>query len=380
MFPQRLEERRVWLRNGFSQSVRYAIDQRAHLFLQVGDLFDIPEPRNAERQFGAEALADLRAAGVRCLGIGGNHDTPRIRSAGAPATPQGTYARLGGLRLLGDPAAGVGDWASGRGDIDSEIFEIDGTRVAIGGITPDPTAAPGSDPLEGVEWRPDADVTLLLIHGSLQGHVFPGAPEPVIRRETVERLGLNLLLVGHVHKFATFRWGATTVVVPGATEHLTFGELESRPGFVYLELEPGRIPEVRHVPVEPQPRLQLTILSSELATGDPAERAKERLEVLGDRETMVRVSFEGPISRQRYHDLRLRELAEFGAARCFYLDLNTTGLYVEDDLPRMAARSGRLSPREELLRYGEEVRDAAATAEERVLVEEAIQAILSEYE
>src|SRR5512133_14883 len=102
MFPQKLEERRARLRRGFAGAVEYALEQRAHMFLLVGDLFDTPEPRNAERQFVAEVLADLRAAGIACLGIGGNHDTPRTRGILAPATPHGTYARLGGLRLLGE--------------------------------------------------------------------------------------------------------------------------------------------------------------------------------------------------------------------------------------------------------------------------------------
>lgn len=382
MLPQRLEERRAWLRRGFAAAVDHALREKAHLFLQAGDLFDAPEPRNVERQFVAQALAELRAAGVRCLGISGNHDTPRVRGGGGSASPQATYAPLGGLRLLGDGASGrVGEWGSGGvGDVDMEILDIDGVRVAVGGMAPDPTAVPGSDPLEGLAWRPDAGISLLLVHGSLQGHIYPGAPEPIIRRETVERLGADCLFVGHVHTFAALRWGTTSVVVPGATERMTFGELAARPGFAYLEMEPGRAPEIRHVPGKSQPRRQLTILSSELATGDPAEAVKARLEAVCDHDAMVRLSMEGPITRQRYHDLRLREVAEFGATRCFFLDLDTSGLYVDDDLPRAAARSGRLSPREELLRFGEEARESAATVEEQGLTDEAMQAILSEYE
>src|SRR5450756_706029 len=99
MLPQRLEERRAWLRRGFAAAVDHALREKAHLFLQAGDLFDAPEPRNVERQFVAQALAELRAAGVRCLGISGNHDTPRVRGGGGSASPQATYAPLGGLRL-----------------------------------------------------------------------------------------------------------------------------------------------------------------------------------------------------------------------------------------------------------------------------------------
>jgi hypothetical protein len=161
---------------------------------------------------------------------------------------------------------------------------------------------------------------------------------------------------------------------------MTFGEADTRPGFVYLELEPGRPVEISHIPVEPQPRRQAVLASGELDADDPAGSVKRCLDELCGRDALVKLCLEGPITRQRYHDLRMRELAEHGAARCFFLDLDTTGLYVEDDLPRLAIRTGRLSPREELIRYGQEVRDATGTAEERALIDQAMAAILGEYE
>ncbi len=391
MFPQRLEERRAWLRRGFAAAVDYALEQRAHLFLQVGDLFDSPEPRNAERQFVAEALARLRAAGVHCLGIGGNHDTPRARSGYPLATPQGSYDRLGALRLLGaSRTKDLGLRTEGKGlspqssvlspGLDAEILDIEGVRVAVGGMMPDPTAPAGSDPLEGVVWRPEADIALLMLHGSLEGHVYPGAPEPIVRRQTVEQMeGVDYLLMGHVHRFAAFAWGRKTVIVPGATERMTFAEAEARPGFVWMEAEPGRMLSLQQVAVECQPRLQLVIPTSELAEGDPAEVAKSRLEGICRREAMVRVSLEGPITRQRYHDLRLRELVEYGMGRCLFLDLDTTGLYVEDEQQPSSARGGRLSQREELLRFARERWQAAENQQERDLIEEATQLILEEY-
>ena len=428
MFPQRLEERRAWLRRGFAAAVDFALEQEAHLFLQVGDLFDSPEPRNLERQFVAEQLARLRAAGVVSLAIGGNHDTPRGRNGQPLATPLGSLARLGGLRLLGDPATRTEDpglrtepsalgtrdqrtagetpalpaspiahhsalrtqnpeprtsslspRSSVLGPIDTELLDIDGVRVAVGGLALDPTAPAGSDPLEGLEWRPEADIAVLLLHGSLEGHVYPGAPEPIARRRTVERLeGVDYLLVGHVHRFATFRWGGRTVVVPGATERMTFAEMDGRPGFVYLEAEPGRLVTLRQVAVECQPREQLVIPTSELGES-PAEEVKARMEAVCRRDAMVRVSLEGPISRRCYHDLRLRELAEYGAARCFFLDLDTTGLHVEDARQPSAARGGRLSQREELARFARERWEAATSRQERDLIEEATRAILEEY-
>lgn len=386
MLPNRLEERRAWLRRGFAGAVDCALERRAHLFLQAGDLFDTAEPRNVERQFVAHQLARLRAAGIPCLAIGGNHDTPRSRNGRAPATALGTYARLDGLRFLGETVHEEQDRnsqlspLSHGAQVDAEVLAIEGVRVAIGGIAPDPTAPAGSDPLQGLEWRPGADVSVLMLHGSLEGHVFPGAAEPVVRRESVERLeGIDLLVAGHVHRHSSFRWGRCTVLVPGATERMTFGEIEDQPGFVYMELEPGRVSVLEQVAVDSQPRRSLSIPTSLLDEGDASAQVMARLEPLCDPGTMVHISLEGPISRQRYHDLRLRELVEFGAARCFFLDLDSSGLYVEDGPVPDSARGGRLSQREELIRYAAECREAADSDRERGLFDEALLEILEEY-
>ena len=381
MLPQRLEERREWLRRGLDTAVEYALDHQAHLFLQVGDLFNSTEPRNVEREFVAGALARLGNAGIRSIGITGNHDTPRVRSARRVATPQGSFARLGGLRLLDETTAGRDGAALTRDNtVDADTFEIDGVRVSVGGLAPDPTLPAGSDPLEGLEWRPRADIAILMLHGSLEGHIYPGAPEPVVRRHSVEALdGVNCVLVGHVHRYAAMRWGDKAVVVPGSTEWMTFGETGDQPGFVYMEMEPGGPVSLQHLEVDPQPRRQLAIETTRLDEDNPAEVLKAALEAVCRPDTMVRLSLRGPITRKRYHDLKLREVAEFGSARCFFLDLDTTNLYVEDELRLPEARGGKLSQREQLVMYAEESLAAAETESERELIGEATRAILEEY-
>src|ERR671929_185239 len=122
--PRQLEARRAWLRRGWEAAVACALERGAHLFLQAGDLFDTPDPRNAERVAVAAALARLNAAGVGCYAIGGNHDTPRQRMDHGGASPQAVYAQLGGLALL-----------DGRGAIATRLQAVGDWRVAIGGLS-----------------------------------------------------------------------------------------------------------------------------------------------------------------------------------------------------------------------------------------------------
>src|SRR5919199_49963 len=206
----RLEERRKVLRRAFRRAVDHAIDIKADFFLQCGDLFDNVDPRNAERSFVAGCLADLRAAGVTTLAVGGNHDVPRQSTEQGGFLAADLYARLGGL------------------------------RIAIGGLCWDASSSFGEDPLEEIDF-PDppegrADWKLLLMHANVEGHTYPGAFEPVVKRETIARLDADFLLPGHVHARTHFQVGGTHVLVPGATERMYFEEFGHGPGFAVLEL------------------------------------------------------------------------------------------------------------------------------------------------
>ncbi|HET8844539.1 MAG TPA: metallophosphoesterase, partial [Ktedonobacteraceae bacterium] len=98
--PTKLTERRRRLGLAFKQAVSAAIERRADIFIQAGDLFDTIDPRNKERDFVAEQLQRLQAAGIRPFGVSGNHDTPRQRIEQGGLAPQSIYARLSGMHFF----------------------------------------------------------------------------------------------------------------------------------------------------------------------------------------------------------------------------------------------------------------------------------------
>ena len=95
--PTKLAERRRRLGLAFKQVVDAAIERRAHLFIQAGDLFDSVDPRNRERDFVAEQLKRLQSAGIHTFGVSGNHDTPRQKTEQGGFAPQNIYHRLNGM-------------------------------------------------------------------------------------------------------------------------------------------------------------------------------------------------------------------------------------------------------------------------------------------
>jgi len=377
----RLDERRRRLRLAFRRAVDKAIDLKAAFFLQCGDLFDTVDPRNAERSFVATCLADLRAAGVQALAVGGNHDSPRQSTEHGGFLAADLYARLGGLRLFDDSE-----------EIEFELFERHGQRVAIGGLCWNATNSFGDDPLAGKpfpdppEGRPDWKV--LLTHSGLEGHIFPGSHEPMIRKESIVNLDADILLAGHVHARTHFEAGGTHVLVPGATERMHFEEFGNDPGFLVVELHPNGRMTHDWVTFAAQPRCRINVTGHELTPQpiglraqslDPTDALIERIEQHRDPDCITTLFIEGRLPREVYRALDLVRAQEAGAEASFFFDIDTTMLELENELGESSARGVRLSQEEELQEVAAELRNGAVTDDERRLINLGLNRVLAYY-
>ena len=377
----RLEERRKVLRRAFRRAVDHAIQVKADFFLQCGDLFDNVDPRNAERSFVAGCLADLRDAGVTALAVGGNHDVPRQSTEQGGYLAADLYARLGGLRLFGEPDA-----------VQYEVFEREGLRIAVGGLCWNASSSFGEDPLEEIGF-PDppegrADWKLLLMHANVEGHTYPGAFEPVIKRETIAHLDADYLLLGHVHARTHFQVGGTHVLVPGATERMYFEEFGHDPGFLVLELGPQGHSRHEWVTFRAQPRCRLKVTAHELSPEpfglrppeqDPTEFILERLRARGDADCLATLALEGVLPREVYRALDLNLVQEEGAKLFFFFDIDTSQLQLQDEFGQTGERGVRLSQVDELRVTAAAMRDAAQSSQERRTVERALHHVLALY-
>ncbi len=371
MAPQRLRIRRQSLRQGFHQAVDYAIEHHVDFFLQAGDLFDTPDPRNLDRGFVAFELERLRTAGVQAYGIGGNHDTPKQVTDQGGALPQKVYAELGALNLFD---------ADG---IPSATVIVDGIRVAIGALPWSPLVGLGQDPLQTIEWSPDADVGIFLFHHSVEGHIFPGANEVIVTRASLDRLhSTDLVVAGHVHHGADWRMGRLQVLIPGATERMTFGETGD-PSFTVVEIVPGAgVVALERIKVPFQPRRTVTVRTSDLnpADGELCAAIIRRIESSFTPDAMLRLFLEGPVTRESYRELDFARLYEFGFSHAFHFDVDASQLFVQDQFGQSAAGGVRISQREELTVCADEFLAAADDGDERDLLAETKQAILAYYE
>lgn len=385
--PQRRAERRARLRAGFEAAVNTAIERRARLFLQLGDLFDTPTPSNEDRAFVAAALERLSHAGIVCVGIGGNHDTPRMLTEQGGAAPQRVYEALHGMRYFPRHDA-----------LAPALYTFGHLRVAIAGLSNNPVAAPGSDPLQGVAIEDPEDalgaahVALLLLHAGIEGLCRPSEGERIVSRTSIDALPpvFTGIIAGHIHRYARERIGRRMAVVTGATERMEFGAPKDSSGFVWMELDERGVRRIEQILTPEQPRADLLVPTARLWPGGapmhtrldaqttletepshekeslaalsedlyeqaraglnghahavdalgrywqarvaapdespPLDIIKEALAGVCSPETMVRLRLAGPLTRDQYHELALRDILLFGQQHAFSFDLDTSGL------------------------------------------------------
>jgi DNA repair exonuclease SbcCD nuclease subunit len=368
MGPAVLAERRKRIRDRWRDAVNYALNHDCHFFLQAGDLFDMPDPRTTELVAVAHDFRRLHEAGIRVFCIGGTHDVHRMSTTGVLA-----------LRIYHE--AGHAHVFTSAVDPAPVVTEVDGLRIAVGGLSVSHTFGRGDDPLEGVTYDADADFKILLMHYGVEGIIHPDAAEPILSKDSLSKAGVDLVCVGHVHDYKRIALGGTTVIVPGSTERHTFGEKGVQPGFFYLEVGRRGLEKAEHVDAVPQLMREETVKTTELPDDAPTEGLKERIREISNHDQMLKVVLRGTMAPDTFHKLRIRDAYILGVESNFYFDLDSRALHVSDG-PRLApddAGSASISQRQEIADVANELMRLAQSEEERALYQEARERILATY-
>jgi len=365
---KQLAERRARLRKAFEQVVDFAIAKKAHLFLQCGDLFDRESPPPAELTFVAQQFQKLREAGIRIYAISGNHDMP---TASDGATPVRIYDALRAVHVF-----------SKRTEIEFDFVKVENQLVAIGGIAPDPRLEARGDPLDQVTYKPpQADVAILLLHCGFEDSVPPDFGDAILTKARVAAMkSIDYYFVGDIHRTHKAVIGEATVVIPGASERMNFGELKEKPGFYYAELDGKRAVKLLHQSIEPQAMLgpqnqDAVIRTTDIPADNPTEYVFEKLRALSDKEQLFQLRIEGPIKREVYHRLKFFDIWRLGNELNFYFDLDRAGVELERDEQHAGAGGGAVvSIRDEIANVAAEMADS--NRDERAVIDEAREMVL----
>lgn len=380
MRADRLEERRLGLQQGFGRAVDCAIEREADLFLHAGDLFDRPDPRNAERRFVARQVRRLMDAGIPVFGIAGNHDSPRSPGYDGGVSPHEEMEALGAVGLFRRTDA-----------LREARLSIRDTEVRVRGMSSDFNRPPDTCPLDGLvdDANRAADVEIVLLHYGVEGlSAFEG--EPTLSLRNLDRLAADAICIGHLHRRAEVRLASGALLLnPGATEHVHFGEEDLDCGFWFLRMEPGSA-EADYIRVAAQPMRTLVIdvgraAEACLPDADGASlttRLLQQIDEVSRPDQLLRVRLGGQIERARYHEIDLGALMAGGAALNFYWQVESDALAVYDRATDLFVEVGfSFDVREELQSVASALaRDYGDDAWQKALCEDAGREIADAYD
>lgn len=363
--PRKLETRRSWLQRAFKAAVDYAIQHNADIFVQAGDLFDTPDPSNADLDFVASCYKRLLQRGTKILAVGGNHDTPSNQSVQGGKSPLAPLATLGALSL------------PERGKPYQLNVNFEGRNLSIISFTPDFNSR-STDPLETVldlGLEPD----ILVTHAAVEGLTPSMENDPVIKFESINRAQqLRLVVTGHIHQHQRFQLGGVQVLIPGATEQITFGEAGNPTGFAAIKISSDMKIEIQHVDTPHQPRINHNIY---ITDGDTNLHEKLLSTILesASPDTLMRLVLSGDISRTTYRSLALAQLLKAGQEANFHFEIDTTRLLVVEEFSAGISRGLRVSQVDRIREVAEELIGVTNEPSQVDLIQKARDLILELY-
>ncbi|MEW6618432.1 MAG: DNA repair exonuclease [bacterium] len=367
MSPVRLEERRAIIRQAFQQTIEFSLEKQVNLFLHAGDLFDMPDPKNTELIFIARQFQRLIKNNIQVFLIGGTHDVPKTRTVTTEGIPQRIFHETEQAHLLYDAT-----------QIQTVKTKIKDLEIVVGGLSYNPKLIKGDDPLSNLTFPAIGDINILLLHYGIENHIPADVNEPLLRYSSISKLdGVNYVFVGHQHRTEVFKIEDKQVIIPGATERMSFGELSNPTGFYYLELEKSGLSSLEYIKIEPQPMIEFKIsLATFSSSGDPTPYLIERFLPVCTPEGILKCKIIGSISRELFHKLRLNEIWQFGMSHNFHFDLDTKDLFIEDEMIKLNS-SNSISQRDEITNVVAALIDEVQEEDEKRIIHEAKNLIFS---
>jgi DNA repair exonuclease SbcCD nuclease subunit len=302
----KLTERRARIGRAWFETVQYAIDHQADLYINTGDLFDQLSPRNPPRASVIDGFRRLREAGVSSYIAAGNHEVPSNERDGV--SPHA---------LLRE--AGLAHVFENRIDFEQVIEDVGNREVSVAGMSYNRNLAPKEDPLEDKTIPAGRDLNIAILHYSIEDIAPPIWEEPMIRKASIERNPqIQLYAMGHIHEHITTKIKDSHIVYPGGTEHYDFGEWQKTTGFVVIDYEEKA--EIKYIPVESQPMRQLKLHTSHTLHDRITESIQSEVTKASDKDGLLQLVLEGDLPFKKYTEIDFTEINKSGIAQNFYFE------------------------------------------------------------
>jgi DNA repair exonuclease SbcCD nuclease subunit len=361
----KLAKRRKYFGNAWWETIEFAIENNADVYLCAGDLFDQVMPRNPPRAKVVEGFRRLKENGIRAFVIGGHHDTPATLAEGS--TPHNVLAKAGIARVF-----------ENTNDFSYEILEIEGTEVCIAGMSTNRRLTVEMNPLEGLKVPAEGDFNIVLLHYPIEKIASYNETEPYIRLSTIEaNRNVDLFAMGHAHQCVSTKVGNSLVLYPGSTEHVNFGEFKHETGFLFLKVENGEIKK-EFIRTNTQPMNRIFVRTSSLPRDHLMQKLIEEVEKASNPIGLLQLVLEGELEFEYYSKIDSLKLAKIGNKKNFFFDLDDRIMLILEGFEPQS--SGRLEPRKEITRLGNAFIKKSQDEKEKELWRKALELAQSYYD
>lgn len=289
-------QRSVDIERAFAATIDDILQRDVDLIVHAGDLFHHTRPSWSTLRSFVRTMRRVEDAGIRTIMIGGNHDTPRLRTSGS----------VFGLLDLALPSI--------RFEAGYELAEIPYPDHTLTVHTVPHGALTG--PISPVPYPDSRHRNLLVTHGltpglQMRGRLVMEPGEEILAPDLLAH-DLDYVALGHFHLGGDQGRNAWYA---GSTERMGWGDEAVTPGYLLVTLgSPGDPPQVEVVPVAgARPMKSLHPINGEGRSAETlSSMILDRLQALAMPDAIVRVELRDtprPIRRE-VESLVQRQLAE----------------------------------------------------------------------
>ena len=306
-------QRSVDVEHAFTAAIEDILTREVDLIIHAGDLFHHTRPSWSTLRSFVRAMRKVEAAGIPTVIIGGNHDTPRLRTSGSVFSL--LELALPGIRF--------------EAGYDLVELPIPDHNLIIHAVPHGALTNPTSPAPLLVSGKRNVMITHGLTPGAqLRGgsHIEPG--EALLAADLLDT-SFDYIALGHFHLAGSQGHNAWYA---GSTERMGWGDESVTPGFLLVTLtEAGAAPLVETVPISvARPMKTLHPLSGEGETAESlAARILDRLRALDSAAAMARIELRDvarPLRRE-VETIVLRECAQLVWALRIHSPSDVRGLF-----------------------------------------------------
>lgn len=297
-------QRAVDIERAYEAAIDDILTRDVQLVIHGGDVFHHTRPTWTSLRCFVRHTRRLTDAGIPVVVIGGNHDTPRLRTSGSVFSV---------LELALPEVRFVCGY-------DQETVLFDDLNLAVLAIPHGKLADPiGPSAIPTPGFR-----NVLVTHGLVHGLQLNGKHREPGEEDVADYLldeEFDYIALGHYHVHQKVRHNAW---YSGSTERMGFGDEDVTPGYAIVDLGRETGAEVTHIPLEARPMKTLAPVDGENRSArEIVDIVLERVAKFAQPDGMARVELRNtlrPVKREAESILR-RE----SQGLCWWLQVYTRG-------------------------------------------------------